>query len=108
MHIHIDDAQAMAEVAPVTRRNFLRTAAGMAAASILTTARGAAPSSPSRARSDMSGGADNFYQSRIVTAQKVVFRNQYRMSIAGNLFVPTRFDRARKHAAIVVGHPLGQ
>ena len=32
---------------------------------------------------DMSNGADNFYTSDKVTVEKVTFKNQYRMSIAG-------------------------
>src|SRR3954453_20857633 len=56
---------------------------------------------------DMSNGADNFYTSDKVTVEKVAFKNQYRMSIAGNLFVPKGSDRDAKHPAIVVGHPMG-
>lgn len=37
---------------------------------------------------DMSHGADNFYSSPRVTVQKVTFKNQYQMQVAGNLFVP--------------------
>src|SRR3954453_7803634 len=56
---------------------------------------------------DMSNGADNFYKSDKVTVEKVTFKNQYRMSIAGNLFVPKGSDRDAKHPDIVVGHPMG-
>ena len=56
---------------------------------------------------DMSNGADNFYKSDKVTVEKVTFKNQYQMSIAGNLFVPKGSDRDAKHPAIVVGHPMG-
>lgn len=35
---------------------------------------------------DMSNGADNFYISDRVTVQKVAFKNQYQMQVAGNLF----------------------
>ncbi|KAB7632235.1 MULTISPECIES: alpha/beta hydrolase [Stenotrophomonas] len=56
---------------------------------------------------DMSHGADNFYTSDQVTVQKVTFKNQYRMQVAGNLFVPKALDRSTRHAAIVVGHPMG-
>ncbi len=56
---------------------------------------------------DMSNGADNFYTSDKVTVEKVTFKNQYRMSIAGNLFVPKGSNRDAKHPAIVVGHPMG-
>ncbi len=55
----------------------------------------------------MSNGADNFYTSDKVTVEKVTFKNQYRMSIAGNLFVPKGSNRDAKHPAIVVGHPMG-
>lgn len=52
-------------------------------------------------------GADNFYKSDKVSVQKVSFRNQYRMTVAGNLFVPRSFDRRIQNPAIVVGHPMG-
>ncbi len=56
---------------------------------------------------DMSHGANNFYVSDQVTVQKVTFKNQYRMTVAGNLFIPKTLDRSAKHAAIIVGHPMG-
>jgi len=56
---------------------------------------------------DMSNGADNFYISDRVTVQKVAFKNQYQMQVAGNLFIPEGLDRNARHAAIVVGHPMG-
>lgn len=56
---------------------------------------------------DMSRGAANFYRSKQVTAQKVNFNNQYRMEVAGNLFLPKGFDQKAKHPAIIVGHPMG-
>ena len=52
-------------------------------------------------------GADNFYKSDKVTLQKVTFKNQYRMNVAGNLFVPKTFDQTTKGPAIIVGHPFG-
>lgn len=55
----------------------------------------------------MSNGADNFYQSDKVTVEKVTFKNQYHMAVAGNLFVPKSLDRNGKNPAIVVGHPMG-
>ena len=55
----------------------------------------------------MNNGADNFYKSDKVTVEKVTFKNQYRMSIAGNLFLPKGSNRDAKHPAIVVGHPMG-
>jgi hypothetical protein len=59
------------------------------------------------AAQDMSNGAANFYRSDKVTVQKVTFRNQYQIKVAGNLFVPKAMDRNAKNAAIVVGHPMG-
>ncbi|MDE5445056.1 alpha/beta hydrolase [Bradyrhizobium sp. CSA207] len=56
---------------------------------------------------DMSNGANNFYTSDRVTLEKVAFKNQYRMNVAGNLFIPTDLDRAARHPALVVGHPMG-
>ena len=55
----------------------------------------------------MSNGADNFYKSDKVTVQKVTFKNQYQMNVAGNLFVPKDLNRDAKHPAIIVGHPMG-
>lgn len=56
---------------------------------------------------DMSNGANNFYTSRDVNLQKVVFKNQYDMSVAGNLFTPKALDRNVKAPALIVGHPMG-
>ncbi len=56
---------------------------------------------------DMSNGADNFYKSKEVTMQKVTFKNQYNMKVAGNLFTPRDFNKNTKNPAIIVGHPMG-
>jgi fermentation-respiration switch protein FrsA (DUF1100 family) len=64
-------------------------------------------SSLSAIGADMSNGADNFYTSEKVTVQKVTFKNQYQMNVAGNLFTPKNLDRNAKSPAIVVGHPMG-
>jgi fermentation-respiration switch protein FrsA (DUF1100 family) len=56
---------------------------------------------------DMSNGADNFYKSDKVTVQKVVFNNQYKMKVMGNLFIPKGLNQNTKNAAIIVGHPMG-
>ncbi|MEF3081567.1 alpha/beta hydrolase [Luteimonas sp. SMYT11W] len=56
---------------------------------------------------DLSRGADNFYVSDAVDIRKVTFRNQYGMTVTGNLHVPKTLDRSRRHAALVVGHPMG-
>jgi len=55
----------------------------------------------------MSNGAANFYTSDRVTVQKVTFKNQYQMNVAGNLFIPKNLNRNAKSPAIVVGHPMG-
>jgi fermentation-respiration switch protein FrsA (DUF1100 family) len=56
---------------------------------------------------DMSNGADNFYRSDKVTASKVTFKNQYQMTVVGNLFVPKNVSPETKLPAIIVGHPMG-
>ncbi len=56
---------------------------------------------------DMSHGADNFYESDAVIVQKVTFKNQYQMTVAGNLFIPKELKPGAKHPAIAVGHPMG-
>jgi fermentation-respiration switch protein FrsA (DUF1100 family) len=56
---------------------------------------------------DLPEGADNFYTSDRVTVRKVRFRNQYQMTVVGNLFTPKGLDRGTTHPAIVVGHPMG-
>ncbi|MHA6843601.1 alpha/beta hydrolase [Ralstonia pseudosolanacearum] len=56
---------------------------------------------------DMSNGADNFYKSSKVTARKVTFKNQYQMTVAGNLFIPNGLNSNAKTPAIIVGHPMG-
>ena len=50
---------------------------------------------------------DNFYTSDKVTVQPVTFQNQYQMKIAGNLYMPKGMEQSWKHAAIIVGHPMG-
>ncbi|WP_416758175.1 alpha/beta hydrolase [Roseateles sp. So40a] len=84
------------------RREFLvQATAGAAALSLLST------TGPALAASPAPGGASNFYRSDKVVMRKVVFKNQYRMNVAGNLFVPKGLDRNAKAAAIAVGHPMG-
>jgi fermentation-respiration switch protein FrsA (DUF1100 family) len=51
--------------------------------------------------------ADNFYKSDLVTVQAATFPNQFGMQVAGHLFLPKSFNRAARHAALVVGHPMG-
>ncbi|WP_163009272.1 alpha/beta hydrolase, partial [Pseudomonas viridiflava] len=56
---------------------------------------------------DMSNGADNFYKSDKLIQQRVTFNNQYKMRVAGNLFIPKGWDPDNKAPAIIVGHPMG-
>lgn len=56
---------------------------------------------------DRPADADNFFRSDKVEVQKVTFKNQYKMNIAGNLYLPKDMDKSKKHAAIIVGHPMG-
>jgi fermentation-respiration switch protein FrsA (DUF1100 family) len=56
---------------------------------------------------DVPKGADNFYKSDKVTMQKVTFKNQYNMVVAGNLFIPKSLKQNIKNPAIIVGHPMG-
>ncbi|MEO9339823.1 alpha/beta hydrolase [Mesorhizobium sp. SB112] len=56
---------------------------------------------------DLSNGADNFYVSDQVDIEKVTFRNQFQMNVAGNLYTPKSLDRNSRHPALVVSHPMG-
>ncbi|MCH6483632.1 alpha/beta hydrolase [Pseudoxanthomonas sp. LH2527] len=56
---------------------------------------------------DMSNGANNFYKSDRLVAEKVAFDNQYRMKVAGNLFLPKDRKPGFRYPAIIVGHPMG-
>lgn len=51
--------------------------------------------------------ADNFYKSRSVSMEKVSFPNQYKMKVAGHLFLPENMQEGEKRPAIIVGHPMG-
>ncbi len=51
--------------------------------------------------------ADNFYKSDAVNVEKVTFLNQYKMKVAGNLFLPKTMKEGEKYPAIIVGHPMG-
>ena len=90
------------------RRNFLKAASR--ALAVLGVAAAATPSAFAARPAyvaDLSSGADNFYRSNRVDMQRVSFKNQYGMRVAGNLFTPKPFDKASKHPALVVGHPMG-
>jgi hypothetical protein len=83
----------------------------VAASGCASSERSSAPpvtrATPSLAAGDTSNGADNFYTSDRVDVQKVSFKNQYGMNVAGNLFLPKDLNRNAKNAAMVVGHPMG-
>lgn len=51
--------------------------------------------------------ADNFYKSDRVNVEKVSFSNQYKMKVAGNLFLPRDMKADDRYPAIIVGHPMG-
>lgn len=51
--------------------------------------------------------ADNFYKSDAVRTENVSFNNQYKMKMAGNLFLPRQMKEGKRYAAIIVGHPMG-
>lgn len=42
-----------------------------------------------------------------VTIQKVSFKNRIQINVVGNLYLPAGYDKNKKYAAIVVGHPFG-
>ncbi|MBC7947878.1 MAG: alpha/beta hydrolase [Chitinophagaceae bacterium] len=48
-----------------------------------------------------------FKVSNNVTMYEVRFQNQYKMNVAGHLFIPKSLNRNIKHSAIIVGHPMG-
>jgi fermentation-respiration switch protein FrsA (DUF1100 family) len=91
-----------------SRRGFLITAgSGVASAGLLSTIGSVAIAAEPHRGVNMITGADNFYTSDRVAVQKVTFKDQYRMNVAGNLFTPKNLDRSRKVPAIVLGHPMG-
>ncbi|GGE40224.1 membrane protein [Agaricicola taiwanensis] len=85
------------------RRDLLRITAG----GIAALGAGAILHAPSARAQDMSNGAANFYVSDSVILEKVTFKNQYEMKVAGNLFTPKDLDRTQAKPAIIVGHPMG-
>lgn len=89
------------------RREFLKMAGtGVVAVSMLSTTGATLAAAPKKS-TELPNGADNFYTSDRVTVQQVTFKNQYRMTVAGTLFVPKALDRTNRSPAIVVGHPMG-
>lgn len=106
---HLDHASTATPDAPASgRRTFVKAGGtGMAALGMLSVMGASALAAAAQAAPVALDGADNFYKSGKVTVQKVSFRNQYQMTVVGNLFLPVELDRARQHRAIVVGHPMG-
>ena len=56
---------------------------------------------------DLSNGADNFYQSKLLQKSVVSFDTLYGTKVAGNLFTPSDLPAGTRLPAIVVGHPMG-
>lgn len=107
-HDPITDLSQGAATPELDRRDFLlKSAASLSAVGALAGATPAAFAADAGYAPDLSNGADNFYTSDKVIVQKVSFKNQYQMTIAGNLFIPKTLDRKKRHPAIVVGHPMG-
>ena len=52
-------------------------------------------------------GFTTFKVSDKLNLYHVRFMNQYKMIVAGHLFIPKEFSQSEKHAAIIVGHPMG-
>lgn len=105
MNTHVSAKHQNAQAAPASsadQRNLLKGAA----TGVATLGMAVALAMPANAQ-DMSHGAANFYTSDKVIVQKVTFQNQYKMKVAGNLFIPKSLDRKAKNSAIVVGHPMG-
>ena len=89
------------------RREFVKaTGVNLAALGALSVTGTSAFAAQAQQTPDAPEGADNFYKSDKVSLQKVNFKNQYGMQVAGNLFVPKARTDARL-PALVVGHPMG-
>ncbi|MCD7907652.1 MAG: hypothetical protein LUH04_08225 [Clostridium sp.] len=73
----------------------------MAAVALGFMASMAAPASAQEKYAD----ADNFYQSDKVTSQKVMFPNQYKMNVVGNLFLPPIWIGARSIRRLSLATP---
>ncbi len=94
--------------AAADRREFMKaTGAGIGALGILSVTGARAFAANTQRTSNAPEGADNFYQSGRAIVQKVSFKNQYSMQVAGNLVVPRSLGRNGGAPSIVVGHPMG-
>ena len=101
--LEIDNTTPRRDGRDLDRRNLLK----LAGASAATLSMMSVVNIPIAKAQDMSNGANNFYTSDKVTLQKVSFKTQYQMNVAGDLFIPKNIDRNAKTPAIVVGHPMG-
>lgn len=97
------------------RRAFIKAAGGIAALGVLSSGAspalaakgGASGSSATPAAPGAPADADNFYKSSNVDVQRVTFKTQYRLAVAGNLVTPKGLARDGQAPAIIVGHPMG-
>jgi len=90
------------------RREFVKAAGiSFAALGILSATGGPAFAADTQQAPNAPADADNFYKSDKLTVQKVSFKNQYDMQVAGNLVRPKSLDRTGRAPAIIVGHPMG-
>lgn len=53
----------------------------------------------SNTNSQAPAGANNFYKSETVTLEKVTFKTQYGIRVAGNMVVPRSADRNTRYLA---------
>jgi hypothetical protein len=90
-----------------THKLGLSLAASAVVASDVVPAMAQAPASQNTRQSAVVKGANNFYKSDKVIAQKVTFKNQYNLKVAGNLFIPKTLEQNTRNPAIIVGHPMG-
>jgi len=97
------------------RRAFIKAAGGIAAMGLLSAGAspafgaqgGASGSGVSQASPGAPGDADNFYKSGKVNVQRVTFKTQYGLAVAGNLVTPKGLTRDGQAPAVIVGHPMG-
>ncbi len=62
---------------------------------------------PSEMEKILSKHYNTFKVSDSIEMYKVTFENLYKIDVVGHLFIPKNLDRSTKHAAIIVGHPMG-
>ena len=99
---HNSNRGASPDMPDTGKRNLLKLA-GIGAAT-LTAASMVAP--PAFAQYDASWDK-TFAKSDRVDHRKVTFANRLGIMLVADLYIPKGIDRARKHPALVVGHPFG-